>query len=497
MKILKSVNVREADNYTIKHEPILSINLMERAAGTCTEKISKLYTFKRQVHLFAGPGNNGGDGLVVARRLYNKGYKVSMHILQFTPNFSEDFTVNLQRLQNETEVPINTIESEKNLPTLNADDILVDSIFGSGLTRPIEGLPKVVVDFMNASELPIIAIDSPSGIRGEENDHRRLTAIKAKYTLTFEFPFLSFFFPENEQYVGEFIIIPIGISEKFTAQAECKNFLLTEQKVKSLLQKRHKFSHKGSYGHGLLISGSYGKAGASVLAAKAAHRSGAGLITAVVPELNYNILQTTSPETMLSIDENPKHISRAPDVENYSATAIGPGIGFHPETVQMAADLILKSKQGIILDADALTILGENSELLKKIPKGSILSPHPKEFERIAGKQTNNYERLEKQKAMAKDLESVIILKGAHTSICMPNGTCYFNSTGNPGMATGGSGDVLTGMLLGLKAQGYSSEKTALIAVFMHGAAGDKAALKTGQTALIASDIIDQLSFKF
>ena len=494
MKILKAQQVQEADKYTMKTEPILSINLMERAAGNCTDKIAQLYDYRKNMHIFAGPGNNGGDGLVIARKLYEKGYEVNVSVLKFTDKFSDDFKTNLKRLEKLPEIEIFYLEKSNNFPQLNKNDILIDAIFGSGLSRPAEGLPAEIIKKINDSGLPVLSIDAPSGLQAEENPSS-FTAIKACHTFTFEFPFLSFFFPENETYTGQFHIIPIGLSDEYVKNTPTDFYMTEPEMIKPLIKQRSKFSHKGTYGHGLLFAGSYGKAGASLLAAEAACRSGAGLITAAVPAKNYRILQTALPEAMLQIDSEDTFLTGLPDLSPFDAIAVGPGIGFNQATENLLEKLILSSDKPIVFDADALTILSKRPDLLKKIPVGSILTPHPKEFERLAGKQKNHYRRLIKQQQLAKELKSVIILKGAHTTICNPHGACTFNTTGNPGMATGGSGDVLTGMLLGLKAQGYSSEEAALIGVYLHGAAGDRAAEKKGQESMIAGDITDHIRF--
>lgn len=494
MKILKAKQVQEADRYTIDNEPILSVNLMERAATRCSELFTEYYDFRHPIYIFAGPGNNGGDGLVMARKLCEKGYEVSVFIIQFSDNFSEDFVINLERLENYPEISVKKIKQAVDIPKLRENAVLIDAVFGSGLSRPVEGMPAEVIQSMNASGCDIVAIDAPSGLQAEENPDS-FTAIRATYTFTFEFPFLSFFMPENEEYVGDFKVVGIDLSEAYTEEAETDYFLLKSEDIAPLIRQRRKFSHKGTYGHGLLFAGSYGKAGAALLAAEAAYRSGAGLVSAAVPSGNYQILQTAVPEVMLLIDSREKHLGDLPNIDRFDAVAIGPGIGFHAETEALLEELLQTLRHGLILDADALTMLGKRPELLQSVPPGSILTPHPKEFERIVGPQKNHYSRLMKQKALAKELQSVIILKGAHTAVCLPDGRCYFNTTGNPGMATGGSGDVLTGMLLGLKAQGYSSEDAALLAVFMHGAAGDRAARKKDTYSMIAGDIIDNIRF--
>ncbi len=494
MKILRAKQVKEVDLYTIKNEPILSINLMERAAEKCTELYTKYYDFRKSIAIFTGTGNNGGDGLVMARLLNNKGYEVSVYVIEFTKKYSNDFKTNLNRLENYPDIDITYLRDSSSFPKLAKNTIVIDAIFGSGLSRPVEGFTAEIIQKINASNLDVVAIDAPSGLQAEENPDT-FTAVKAKYTFTFEFPFLSFFMPENEQYVGEFKTINIGLSKEFMEQSKTNYHATQTHNVKPLIKKRSKFAHKGTCGHGVIFAGSYGMAGASILSAKSAYRSGAGLITVAVPKCNYQILQISVPEAVLHIDQQEHHLSDIPDMQKFKAIAIGPGIGFHKDTVKILEHLIINNKQELIIDADALTILAQRPDLLDAVPPGSILTPHIKEFERIVGKQKNHYLRLQKQKELAEKLNSIIILKGAYTSIYTPDGNCFFNTTGNPGMATAGSGDVLTGMLLGLKAQGYSSKDASIIAVFLHGKAGDIASEQKNSFNIIASDLIDNINF--
>ncbi len=496
MKIFKAEQVRDADEYTIKNEPISSIDLMERAASFCTNKIIELYTSDFKFKIFVGPGNNGGDGLVIARLLSLKANKVEVYIVKFTDKFSPDFQTNLDRLKAVKNVKILILESVDKFPETDKTDILVDAIFGSGLTRALKGFPERIVSKINKTNAEIIAVDIPSGLFGEENPSGTKTVIKSTHTFTFQYPFLSFFYPENEDFVGEFHTIPIGIHQDYINNTKTDFHYLEKSDISAKIKKRRKFSHKGTYGHAVIFSGGYGKAGACVLAAKAAHRTGAGLVTAIVPKCNYHILQTSSPETMLVIDNENDYLTELPALHQYNALAIGPAIGFNEKTRKLLHSILVTYNKPIVIDADAITILSENKEWLKKIPEKSIFTPHPKEFERLFGKSENNYQQTITQIKFARKLNSYIILKGAHTIIATPEGKCYINSTGNPGMASGGSGDVLTGIIVSLLAQGYSSKDASIIGVYIHGLSGDKAKNVKGEEALIAGDLIENIDFR-
>ena len=491
MKLFNVELTREADNYTIEHEPIFSTDLMERAASSATEKVLQLYPENKLFMIFAGPGNNGGDGLVIARLLAEKGFKVNLQIVKFTENFSKDFKINLERLSEQGKVNIHILKNEENFPIIYKDQIVIDAIFGSGLTRKLSGFPEEIVKLINSSGADIVAIDAPSGLFGEENPREERTVIKADHTLTFQYPSLSFLFPENEDFVGTFHIIDIGIHPDYIKKADADYYFIEEDDV--IIRKRKKFSHKGNYGHALIAAGSYGKAGASVLTVKAAHRTGAGLITAQVPKANYEIMHISSPETMLKIDKNEFYLSESMDLKPFNAVAVGPGIGFDDMTKELLINLIENYNNPVVFDADAITILSENKNLLEKVPEGSIFTPHPKEFERLVGKTENNYQRMQKQVEFAKKYNVILILKGAHTSVATPGGKVFFNSVGNPGMATGGSGDVLTGIIVSLLAQNYSPVNASVTGVYIHGLSGDIAAKNLGQNALTASDIIRYL----
>ncbi|MBT3208734.1 MAG: NAD(P)H-hydrate dehydratase [Bacteroidetes bacterium] len=498
MKILGTKQTRDADKFTIENEPIKSIDLMERAATKCTEWIVKRFDNQNRIKIFAGSGNNGGDGLVIARQLDALNYHVELFFIKFSDHISEDCSVNLSRLREQTNINIDEIEENSELPQILDSDILIDAIFGSGLSKSIEDFPANVVTHLNKTKAIIISIDIPSGLFGEDNSENYFkNIIEADYTLTFESPKLSFLFSENERYVGEWEVLPIGLSKEYISQIDTEFSLISKEQIKPKIKRRKTFAHKGHFGHALLIAGGYGKIGAAVLAAKGCLRAGAGLLTTHIPRYGYEILQTSVPESMLSVDKYDKVISKVSIIDNFTTIGIGPGIGRSRNTQIAIRELIEQAKVPMVIDADAINIISDNKDLLEKIPEESIFTPHPKEFERIAGTAYDNYSRIQLQKEFAQKQKVYVVLKGAYTSVACPDGSCFFNPTGNPGMATGGSGDVLTGIILSLLAQRYSSKDAALIGVFLHGLAGDFATSQHGQEAVIASDIIDNLGKAF
>ena len=498
MKILPIQEVRNADAYTIAHEPIASIDLMERAATQIYKWIKKRVSKKHNVRVSAGLGNNGGDGLVVARLLANKGYQVEVNIIRYSDKTSEDFQVNFKRLNEGGEIKINEIKEKKDLPEIRADDLLIDAIFGSGLVRPVKGFIADVITYINASAAHTIAIDVPSGLFSDSTSKNSDGAIvQADYILSFQFPKMAFLLPENDGFVGDWHLLDIGLHHDFINTVETRNFFMEKRDMSLLLKKRSRYAHKGTFGHALLIAGSYGKMGAAILASRACLRSGVGLLHTHIPKAGYEIMQTATPECMLSIDRYDNHFSEVPDLGLYTALGIGPGLGMEQQS-QMALKLLIQEYSNpIVFDADALNILAENKTWLAFLPAGSILTPHPKEFERLVGKWSDDFERLQMQRDFAVKYGIYLVLKGAHTSICFPDGNCYFNSTGNPGMATAGSGDVLTGLITGLLAQGYSPGVAAVLGVYLHGLAGDIAAKKYGMEAMLAGDIIEQTGKAF
>lgn len=497
MKILTTEQIRLADAYTIEHEPIESIDLMERAATQCVNWLIKKYTKEIFFSLFCGIGNNGGDGLVIARLLKKAGYNVTVFIVEFSKKYSPEFKINLDRLKEEN-IDFTCLTKEEQDFIITEKSIIIDSIFGSGLSKPITGFVGKVIDRINGFDNQVVAIDIPSGLFADSNKgNEKGQTVRANFTLTFQQPKLAMLLPENYPYVGSFEVLDIGLHTQFLSDLKSNKIYLTKKIIQSIIHIREKFSHKGSYGHALLIAGSKGKMGAAILAAKACLRSGVGLLTLQVPKTGVDILQTSVPEAMCVENAADDYISDSIAIESYSTVGIGPGLGKEKETQNVFKLLIQNSAKALVIDADALNILSENKTWLAFLPKGSILTPHPKEFQRLVGKWNNDEERLELQQEFSCKNNIFVVLKGANTSVTAPDGFVYFNSTGNAGMATGGSGDVLTGIITSFLAQGYTSKEAALLGVYLHGIAGDIAKENLGENAMIASDILNYLPMAF
>ena len=494
MKILTSSQLKELDKYTIAHEPIASIDLMERAAIALTNAIIRRWDKSFKMVVFAGPGNNGGDALAVARMLSQRGYHVEVFLFNTKGKLSEECQTNLERLKMCGSVYFTEISTQFDPPELTESHVVIDGLFGSGLNKPLSGGFAAVVKYINASKAQVVAIDIPSGLMGEDNTYNiRQNIVHADVTLSIQLPKLSFLFPENEEVVGEWELLDIGLKQSYIDATASPFFILGEEVIRPIVKPRKRFAHKGSFGHGLLIAGSYGMAGASILSAKACLRSGIGLLTVHTPIHNHDILQISVPEAIVQTDIHERYFAQPTDLSRYKAIAIGPGLGQEEDTALAMMEQIQGSNLPIILDADAINILSTHRNWLSRLPKRCILTPHLGELERLIGKCMDTYERLTKVKELAAYLQSYIIVKGAWTTIVTPEGEYFFNPTGNPGMATGGSGDVLTGILLALVAQGYSREEACKLGVYIHGLAGDIAAEEMTETGMISSDIINAL----
>lgn len=495
MKILKADQIRSWDQFTIDKQPIASIDLMERAATKCFEWLDENGWFVYSFSVFCGKGNNGGDGLAIARMLANRGCKVSVYILEFGHKGTEDFQTNLAKLHQYSSVDIHFIQDE-NFHSLAKETIVIDALFGSGLTRPPDGITSSLIDHINNSGCAIISIDVPSGMSVDQSSKGN-KIVKANYTLSFQCYKLAFLLAENAAYVGEVVILDIGLMPEFLTSLDTNLEIVDKTFIRSIYKPRNRFAHKGNFGHALIVAGSYGKIGAAVLAGKACLRSGVGLLTCFIPKCGYEVLQTAVPEAMVMVDANSSIITKVDDdVLKYDSIGIGPGLGTASETRAAVKELVSVYKKPIVLDADALNGLSMEKKL-PSLPPGSILTPHPKEFERLFGESKNDFERIEKALKNAKLLSCTIVLKGHHTFIATASGKGYFNNTGNAGMATAGSGDVLTGMITALLAQGYSSEEASVLAVYLHGLAGDIAANEFSKEAMIAGDIIEKIGNAF
>lgn len=497
MKILSAEDMQLWDQFTIEQEPISSINLMERAAKKCVEWLLQHYPATSSFGIFCGKGNNGGDGLAIARLLMEQHFLVTVYILEFGFLGSPDFQTNLERLHKFQHADIHFIQSEDNLHSLEKSQIIIDALFGTGLSRPLEGLASKLVNYLNNSGCEIVSIDISSGLFADCSSMGAIT-VHPNHTLSFQNFKTAFFIRENEESLGEIHLLDIGLLEIFYTSLNNRFELLDKTIIQNILKHRKNFSHKGDYGHALLIAGSYGKMGAAVLSAKASMRSGIGLLTCHIPKCGYDVLQTTVPEAMVVTDCN-NYINTKVDADlsKFASIGIGPGLGTATETTFLLHHIFANYQKPIVLDADALNLLSIQKELLKQIPANSILTPHPKEFERLFGKSANDFDQINLALEKAQELNCIIIVKGKHTFIATNKGKGFFNSTGNPGMATAGSGDVLTGIITGLLAQGYDAKKAAILGVYLHGLAGDISAKNISKEALIAGDIIDNLGMAF
>ncbi|NOY36790.1 MAG: NAD(P)H-hydrate dehydratase [Chlorobi bacterium] len=498
MKIFPTSAVHDIDAYTIKHEPVASVDLMERAARGMHDWILSHVSRHRRVMVFAGTGNNGGDALALARMMAASGYVVRIFQVLVSSRLSPDCTENVQRIKDFNGVFFSVLHPDDNLPVIDREDVVIEGLFGSGLNRPLQGFAARVVEHINTYAGKVISIDIPSGLFGEDNrQNTGDTIIRATITLTLQFPKLSFFLPENGKYTGNWEVIPIGLHPEAIAAGETPYYYTTREDAVPLIRPRRKFSHKGTYGHALLIAGCYGRMGAAVLASRSCLRTGVGLLTTHVPKYGNNILQMTVPEAMISLDQSDILFSQIPDLRGYSAIGAGPALGCRNNSQKALIALLENAGVPLVLDADAINILSGNPEWLTKLPANTILTPHPKEFDRLAGASATGWERLHKAIEFAHKNKIIVVLKGAHTAVLTPEGTCCFNSTGNPGMATAGSGDVLTGIILSLLAQRYEPLDAAILGVYIHGLAGDIAFTQMSAEAMIASDITNNLGAAF
>lgn len=497
MYLLNAQQIRAWDAYTIQNEPIASIDLMERAALTCVEWIEKQNWQKKAFKIFCGKGNNGGDGLAIARLLYELDYQVSVYILEFGKPGSDDFQINLQRLHELTFTEIHFLQLKEHFPLINTDEILIDALFGSGLNKPLESLAADLVDHINHSEALAVSIDLPSGLFIDQSSKGN-KVVEADHTLTFQCYKLGLLVQENALFIGDVHILDIGLHQGYLQDQNFEQVFVERDFIKQIFRPRDAFAHKGSFGHALLIAGSYGKMGAAILAARACLHSGVGLLTCHLPKSGYQIMQTALPEAMVLTDENETIVAQLPnEIEKYSVIGIGPGIGTATETQNLISFVCRRYKKALVIDADGLNCLSLQKDLLEQLPPYSILTPHPKEFDRLFGEHQNDFDRLETAKQKSKQFNLIIVLKSHHTAIIIPGRKIFFNSTGNAGMAKGGSGDVLTGIITALFAQNYSPEDAAVVGVYLHGLAGDLAANALSQHAMVATDVITFLSQAF
>ncbi|MEO8067298.1 MAG: NAD(P)H-hydrate dehydratase [Flavobacteriales bacterium] len=496
--VLDGEQMRAADGYTIDHAPIASIDLMELAANQCVAwimsneaRLLDRTSGKPRYSIVCGTGNNGGDGLAIARLLADQGREVRVLVVGDTFG-SDDFRTNYQRWQGQADgAGAITVRATADLPQMETGTIAVDALFGTGLNRPLRGLVSDVVQWINRSEGPVVSIDIPSGLLADGTVLDPAGTVRADHTLTFHCPKPAFFYRECSSFVGQWHLLSIGLDDAFISGLNSRLQLIETTDAQVLLPRYQRFAHKGDHGHALLIAGSEGMMGAAVLAVCAALRSGAGLVTARVPGTGISVVQSSAPEAICSKDPGHSHVTALPHLSKFSAIGMGPGLG--REASHVVKQLIQDVTVPLLLDADALNALAENKTWLAYLPKGTVLTPHPKEFDRLFGGSITARERVAVAREEAVKRGIVIVLKGANTAICEPNGTVYFNPTGDPGMAKGGSGDVLTGVITGLLARGLSPLHAALLGTYLHGSAGSLTAKHVGRDGMTAMDIVHHL----
>ncbi len=489
MKILTGSQIREADRCTIENEPITSLELMERAATRMADWLSERYAARPPFVFLIGKGNNGGDGLAIARILSGRGFLCTVYTVFPREELAENNRINLDRLP--PEVVAGPYDLDDPPPPMPGA-IVVDALLGTGSNRPAAGVLAAMIERVNARGREVVSIDIPSGLPGEFGD-RDWPSITADVTLSLQCPKLSLLLPDTGRQAGEVVVIDIGLNEKSLDEASTPYFYVTDHEIKHLLERRPKFSHKNEYGHALLIAGSEGMLGAAILAADGALRSGCGLVTMHVPESERGVIHTTHPAALVSPDRGNRFTEVPHDLEKYSAIGIGSGLGQAPESIEAFRELLERYERPMVIDADALNILAAHKELLPSIPPHSILTPHPGELRRLIGEWRDDREKLEKTTELAAAIDGYVVVKGAYSVVCDPKGHYWFNSTGNAGMAKGGAGDVLMGLMAGLVAKGMDSRSAAILAVYVHGRAGDDAAQKWGQESMNAEDIAKNL----
>ncbi|MDD2961076.1 MAG: NAD(P)H-hydrate dehydratase [Muribaculaceae bacterium] len=495
MKIFSTSDIKTIEKTTIEKEPITPINLMERASSAIACEIISRWLLNKRIVVFAGPGNNGGDALAVARMLIEQGYTVEIFLFNIGGGkLSKECTQNKERLFALGEIDFTEIINEFNPPYLSKDDLVIDGLFGSGLREPLKGGFTSLVRYINESGAFIISIDMPSGLFGEWNSENiRNNIVNANLTLSLQFSRLSFFFAENAEFVGEWKVLDIELSQDAIKNTPSNFYLVEKSDVKKVLRKRKDFANKYDFGSLMLVAGSYGMMGAAIISARAAARSGCGIVNVHAPRCGMMPIQSSIPEAIYDADKHDIIVTDIDLKHNYSAIAIGPGLGTNPYTVAALEKFLTSSQSPCILDADALNCIAQKPALLNNLPIMSIITPHAKEFDRLFGDFYTDEMRVKKALEVSRYYNIIIVLKGHHTMTIRPDGKIYINNSGNSGMATAGSGDALTGIIGSLVAQGYKPEVSAVVGAYIHGYAGDMAQRKNGNFGMIASDIVDNI----
>lgn len=492
MYILTPSQIIEADKATTKNTEITSLELMEHAATLCFQWLhSRLQGQNIKIHVFCGIGNNGGDGLVMARHLIQHGYHVNCYVVNFSDKRTNEFLTNYNRLKELGEWP-KVISDESEFPEVDFEDIVIDAIFGIGLSRKPSGFTKKLIQYINSTKVFTLAIDFPSGMFGDKSVTDKTSVLQAGHTLTFQTPKLAFLLPENNEFINTWEVLDIGLDTDFIENLPPTTHYITKNDVIPLYKSRNKWSHKGAFGHSLIIGGSFGKIGAVTLATKAALKIGSGLVSAYLPKCGYQILQISVPEAMVEVDSE-KLLTYYNFKTKPTVIGIGPGMGTADKTIIGFEAFLKENKTQLVIDADAINILSKKESLLQYLPNKSVLTPHPKELQRLLGTWKNDYEKLEKAISFSIKHSVILVIKGAHTTV-VDEQQLYINSTGNPALATAGSGDVLTGIITGLIAQGYQPLHAAIFGVYLHGKTADLALQKTSYETFTASSILDYLA---
>jgi hydroxyethylthiazole kinase-like uncharacterized protein yjeF len=526
MKVVTTEEMRKIDRETIEGFGVPSVVLMERAGLAVSSKIKELVSRKRVI-IVSGSGNNGGDGLAVARNLHNEGWDVKVFLAARPEDLKRDALIQYKAAV-KFGVDIKPIkELLTNYSSLIArHSIIVDAILGTGLSKNVSGMLSDVIKLINKSNRPVFSVDIPSGI-SSDNGQVLGEAVKAEYTVTFGLPKRGHLLYPGAEYSGKLFIEDIGFPKELLRSEKCNVELLEKNAVSALIHERHSYSHKGDYGHVLVVAGSRGKTGASLMAARACLRTGAGLVTIGIPESLADVFQSRVTEEMTLIlpDKgdgtlSEKASNKILDFLNKTADllAIGPGIGVSTETEKLMKVLIKNSSKPIVIDADGINSIEGEVEVFSKAKAPIILTPHPGEMARLLSQKSETnpptppfakggqggitIQDIEKDRiniatSFAKETGTYLILKGVPTIIAIPDGKAFINSTGNPGMATGGTGDVLTGMISGFLSQTMNPLLACILGVYMHGLAGNIAASEKGQHTMIATDIIDKIAAAF
>lgn len=491
LPLLISEQIRKADAFTIANEPITSVNLMERASKAFVGWFINHFPDKAlSISFYCGTGNNGGDGLAIARLLKEHHYKcINVIIARFSDKQSNDFTVNLGRLL-QADIPVTELNTGDAIPGENSA-IIIDALLGTGLNKPLAGDYERLVKHINNLNSTIVAVDVPTGFFSEGEVDPDATVIKADLVITFQQPRINFLLPESALYINCWEVVNIGLNEKFIHDLNSSYQFMEEKDIRRILKPRHRFSNKGTYGHALIIAGQAKTMGAALLCASASAHAGAGLTTACVPDSGLVALNSYLPEIMAIV----RNEDEPPEIEwdKFNAVAVGPGLGKGADAVKLLSAIIKNYKKPLVIDADALNLLAADTKLLKTIPAGSILTPHMKEFDRLFGEHKSWWKRLQTGIEQAKNLNIYIVLKNDYTIIITPDGKCFFNPTGNAAMASGGMGDVLTGVIAAMLAQKYSPLEACLIGTYVHGKAGDELALPNRLNVVLPGKLAAQL----